>query len=398
MKIVRFIVFSSLFVFIASYGFAQESMLAANYLIQFGKTYYDQESYLEAKQEFERCLLADPNNRTAKEYLAKISAKLKQTSKITDKQANRLAKQTSTTISKRQAAIQEALNNINKEDKNQYVKEKLQKKPKTGLENNLTVNEEKKKEAEKKFETWVGGAWTLPRNLLYLEIFMQYYWHNQQFNNSRKKVYWAGGGKDIERNVELKIDYGITDNLTCMISAPHKSLLWKDVWQRNRTKGVSEVWTGLKYKIVADPITLTPRIRVKIPTNYNPNKTPSLGKDQWDYEFMLLTAKNFQPWPFYAKFDTGYRVRSGSRTTDEIPYFFEAGYVPFNWLLLKTTIDGVNGIGGTGETQEDYTKFTVGTLFNFFRQCKFEFGYGRTFAGKNTSAADEWYFKTIALF
>ncbi len=241
------------------------------------------------------------------------------------------------------------------------------------------------------------GAWTLPKGKLYTEIYNKYYWHNSQFDNSGDKTEWNYNGHYDEIRSELKLEYGVTDELTVLAYLPYKEIHWRDDYGKYTNKGLADVWTGGKYRILTDPFIFSLQARIKIPTNYNENDTPSIGRRQIDGDIKLLFAKPLQPYfNGYAKFETGFRGRA-QEPTNEIPYFYELGYNLTKSFVLKATIDGVEGLHGTGKAEEDYTKGTISTIYKFYNYG-IELGYGNTFRGKNTSAAEEIILSLSALF
>ena len=208
---------------------------------------------------------------------------------------------------------------------------------------------------------------------------------------------------------ELKIEYGLTDNLNLLSSIPYKVALWKDDYNRNTTNGVGDIWMRLKYRICGQPempfaFSLQPGLR--FPGGYDENDSPALGKGEIAGEMKLIATRSFSTLPCYTKIETGFRPRA-EEPTDEIPYFFEFGYYPLEWLMFKTTVDGVEGLAGTGDDEEDYTKWTAHLIyspkggFGAFRKediLNFELSYGNTFEGKNTSNGSEVVFNITYQF
>ncbi|HTY45739.1 MAG TPA: hypothetical protein VMD52_07120 [Patescibacteria group bacterium] len=241
------------------------------------------------------------------------------------------------------------------------------------------------------------GAWTVPGGKLYCELYNKYYWHHAQFDDDGHRVGWAYGGKYNETTTDLKLEYGLKDTTSLLLELPYKVAHWKDDFGRYTTRGLADWWTGVKYRLATEPLITSVQARVKIPGDYNKNAIPALGRKQTDYELKLLFGKDLSRLiNGYAKLETGYRFRT-HLPTDEIPYFLEFGYNLTKALILKTTLDGVKGIPGTGEIEEDYTKWTLGTIWKI-KNYGIELGYGDTFMGKNTSAAQEMILSLSALF
>ena len=233
------------------------------------------------------------------------------------------------------------------------------------------------------------GAWVIPKGKIYVEIYNKYYWHDSAFDENHDEVKWAYNGRYYEFRSELKLEYGLTDNLTILTYLPFKEASWKDDFKKPTRRNLVDVWCGAKYNLFTEPYVFTLQGRLKFPTHYNPNHVPSLGAEQIDGEIKFLFGKSLHAlFNGYTKLEFGFRARD-EEPTNEIPYFFELGYNALDWLTLKTTIDGIEGIQGTGKTEEDYTKYNVSAILKVLNSCNLEIGYGETFYGKNSSAAQE---------
>jgi hypothetical protein len=241
------------------------------------------------------------------------------------------------------------------------------------------------------------GAWTIPKGKFYCELYNKYYWHHAQFDSDGHRVAWGYHGKYNEISTDLKMEYGLADTASLLLELPFKEAHWKDDFAHYTNRGLTDWWTGIKYRLAIEPVVTSVQARVKIPGNYNKDQPPALGRKQVDYEVKLLLAKSLAPLiNGYSKLETGFRYRT-HLPTDEIPYFLEFGYNLTRFLILKTTLDGVQGIKGTGDIEEDYTKWTLGTIWRI-KNYGIELGYGDTFMGKNTSAAQEVILSLSSLF
>ena len=233
------------------------------------------------------------------------------------------------------------------------------------------------------------GAWVIPQGKLYTEIYNKYYWHKSQFDNKGKEVDWAYGGRYSEFRSELKLEYGLTDKLTILAYLPFKEARWKDDFKQSTTRNLVDIWSGAKFNLFTEPFVFTLQGRLKFPTNYNPNHTPALGKEQIDGDIQFLFGKSLSPlFDGYAKVEFGFRARD-EEPTNEIPYFCELGYNLLDWLTINATIDGIEGLQDTGQTEEDYTKWNAHLVFEILNDYNLKVGYGETFSGKYSSAAQE---------
>ncbi|NQT00367.1 MAG: hypothetical protein HQ595_04705 [Candidatus Omnitrophica bacterium] len=241
---------------------------------------------------------------------------------------------------------------------------------------------------------------TIKEERTLVEFYNKYYWYNTKFDQSGERKRWAYNGRYREVRSELKVEHSLTDKLNILTSIPYKEALWKDDYNRNTTSGVGDIWLRAKYKLLQQGQgfvygAVQPGFR--FPGGYDENASPALGKGEIAGELRLIAARSFKSWPVYSKLELAYRARA-DEPTDEIPHYFEVSYYPKNWLMLKSTIDGVEGLSGTGDDEEDWTKWTAHLILspnNAFgaerdeRIWEFEFAYGNTFEGKNTSNGSE---------
>lgn len=334
--------------------FAQEYNLTAEELFTFGKAFLIQNRYTAAREEFEKCLMLNPQHNKAKKLLALCEKKI---------------------LPERDKAILLALEEAEKKSQTPARESE-----KIAL---LVENESLVPPIQK-------GAWTLNKGVIYVELYTKYFWHKHKFDDNGDKRRWAFDGKGNELRTELKLEYGLTDKYTLMLYTVAKEAHWKDSFKSSTQRGFVEMWPGVKHLLFEEPFICSLQAKMKFPFDYSEEATPALGKHQIDAEIKLLTA---QPWPNlpgYTKFELGFRGRN-EEPTNEIPYFFEFGYNLNPKLIFKTTLDGNEGLAQTGGLDEDWLKYTVGPIIKIEDLFNIEFGFGHTFAGKNTSAAKEVY-------
>ena len=241
------------------------------------------------------------------------------------------------------------------------------------------------------------GAWGLKKGQLYTEIYSKYYWHKYGFDAKGHKQRWAYGGEYYEIRREIKLEYGLTDRFTLMLSSPYKEAHWKDDFGKSTQKGFVEIWPGIKYLLFNEPFVCSLQARAKFPLHYDEHATPALGRHQIDGEIKILTGQSWPYLPGYTKLEFGFRGRN-EEPANEIPYFFELGYNLNPRLILKTTIDGQKGLAHRGQIVEDWVKGTFGPIIKITDVLNLEFGYGNTFAGKNSGASQEGYLAVSSLW
>jgi hypothetical protein len=170
---------------------------------------------------------------------------------------------------------------------------------------------------------------------------------------------------------------------------PYKQARWTDDFNKYAQHGFVELWPGVKYLLFTDPLICSLQLRVKVPLDYDEHAIPALGQHQIDIESKILTAELWPKIKSYTKFELGFRKRLEDSVTDEIPYFFEFGHFLQPWLVLKTTLEGQKGLNQHHIKGEDWIKGTFGPIFKIGKYFNLELDYGNTFAGRNSSAAQE---------
>lgn len=423
--LIIFIIFSLIFI---NPGNLFAQTVASEYLLALGKTFLKQGDLESAKTEFTKVLLIQPNNGRAKSYLTLITSKEKQPTTIKTQLTDRdRAILDSLNALEKNKPTQEPVKSISQKTKKEKVpqaKDYLPSQKDKAVIQPPEKTPEKTSEAQEFLPPTEKGAWTLPKGKLYLEVYAKYYWHERYFDDKKHKKMWENSGRYFEKRTEFKFEYGITNKLTALAYLPYVQANWKDdafngagvpSGHQFRNRGLADYWLGFKYNLFENPFVFTIMLRTKVPGNYNENSQPSLGRKQIDEELRLMFGKAFKlVVPMYTKFEVGHRWRL-EEPADEVPYFFELGISPFNWLVLKTTLDGVEGISGTGKheltwkytngaweqvlipIEEDYTKWTTGLVFKF-KGFNVETSYGKTFRGKNTAAAKEMILSLSYLF
>lgn len=384
-------------------AFAQEYSSTADILFEAGKNYYEQGQYEQALQELGKALLAEPGHTLARMYIEIIEEELALAAAEKEIEIGIEIEEeaaASADDAARERAMIEAI---------EQAKSKV-----SGLEREAAEEEQagevmpaaaevSEKLAEKAPEEQEIAEEPYPllgKGKTFIELYNKYYWHNTEFDEGGERHRWAYNGSYHEVASELKLEYGLTDDLNFLCSIPYKEAVWKDDYNRNTTSGIGDCWMRLKYRVFRQaqlPWSLSLQPGFRFPGGYNENDSPSLGRGELAGELRLIATRSFYSLPCYAKIETGYRGRA-EEPTDEIPMLLEWGYYPTDWLLFKTTVDGVEGLGGRGDVEEDYTKWTAHLIyspkggFKTFRKegsLNFEFAYGNTFEGKNTSNGSE---------
>ena len=254
-----------------------------------------------------------------------------------------------------------------------------------------------------------AGAWTVPEGHWYAEFYTKYYEANSEFDANGNDAGFGYNGKSRELSNELKLEYGVRDDFNILVAIPYKYAKWKDDFKTQTTDGISDIWVRAKYRyITAPPGTASVQLSLKCPTNYNENDVPSLGTGQVDGEVRFLFGATLPSVHSYSGLEIGFKGRTEERA-NEVVYLAEYGYMPTDYLLIKGLIEGVEGVSGTGNIDQDYTKFDISLIFKLagggwstvYRDepsVNLELGWGRTFAGKNTSEGKEYIINLTSQF
>ncbi len=266
-----------------------------------------------------------------------------------------------------------------------------------------------------------GGAWTLPRNDIWIEYVTKASWAKDDFGPDKDLTRKGADARSWGWGMIPKAEYGITDWFTLMGSLEYKEAKYKE-YARNpawgpysvKNHGVTNVDFGGKFRFLKEPVVLSGQIKAQIYTAYDKGKTgvanqPGLS-DRFDaIEFRGLISRKWDTKiPFYLSSELGYRFKNRGIDND-MPFFVEGGFWAFDWLLLKTEVDGFWSHDGTGNFEKEYAIWRIGPTFQLLgagsdnvakTESSFDISvqYGITFWGRNTSADQEVILKVAAQY
>ncbi|MBI4688694.1 MAG: hypothetical protein HY754_00240 [Nitrospirae bacterium] len=254
----------------------------------------------------------------------------------------------------------------------------------------------------------------------------KYYWANSSYDNSGDNKDFDANGKYTEIRSELKVTYGVWEDVNLLLSIPYKWTKFKNDYDVFKNDGVEDISLGVKYRIPIgkeDLPTLSTQITIKVPGGYDIEDTPALGDGNVEVEGRLLLGKKFnQKNEGDAKLqptnkndsilslhsiggEVGYRFRE-SGLAAKIPYFVEVNTRLYKQLYVRALLDGVTITESTNAPTEaailnkefeEYSKamllLRLGSFETDLPAAKNHFsveaGYGYTFAGKNTAGGSE---------
>ncbi|MCK4851655.1 MAG: hypothetical protein KAS86_00945 [Candidatus Omnitrophica bacterium] len=291
-----------------------------------------------------------------------------------------------------------------------------------------------------------AGAWTLEQGRTWIEIFSRYTYANECFDPDGNKSRWNNGAFSEIWDVEGKVEYGVTDDLSLLLGIPYTWSTWKDDYilhganQELKHEGFKELTFGGKYQFFKKkPVVAAVQVKGFIYPYTDRNKEPALSGYGNAVEVRGILSSSFDVLErfCYVSAESGYKLMSkrwigDSDWADTIPVFAEAGFSPVDWLMLKGEIDCSISLPGTGRIKDTYT-WRAGPIFSLMGRgfssvrkgttappseetfsLNLELQYGQTFAGRGDpdiqrdptwpnsddriSAAHEFIFKVQLLF
>jgi hypothetical protein len=279
-----------------------------------------------------------------------------------------------------------------------------------------------------------GGAWTLPKNNIWMEYYMKWGWTNKFFNDDGALKRSATNPRAWGWGMSPKVEYGVTDWLTVLGGVEYKEAWWKEYsrpfnWGPyvRKNHGLSEVNFGAKARFLKKPVVASGQIKAYINTRrgYDINdREPGISDGDDSIELRGLIGKKWDTKiPFYMGFESGYRWHNRD-VPNSIPVYGEFGFWPWKWFLIKTEVDCYFSHSGTGKLNKDYAIWRIGPVLQLLDLLygskkgpsgppgsgigneitrsgrSFDIGvfYGNTFWGRNTGGEQEVVLKVSAQY
>jgi hypothetical protein len=262
-----------------------------------------------------------------------------------------------------------------------------------------------------------AGAWTTPKNNLWMEFYNKFSFSNDKYNSHGGRVPL---GQDIENNLdkgaeywaydfEWKAEYGLSDWLNFLTGISYEQANYKehsrpDAWGpfERKSNGVKYVHFGLKARATETPLVVSYQIQSYLTNLPAFNAQPQLTKGDEQIEARVLLGKAYKMGriPAYSGFETGYRWRMGHKVADDIPLFFETGIVITDWLMITGELDNWVAVSSKGTSNWENIGTVRGGIifspsgkFNQFKRISNNFNValqgGAQVWGKNTNAGWE---------
>ena len=203
-----------------------------------------------------------------------------------------------------------------------------------------------------------AGAWVQERGSYFLKVGSSYFSTTEEFNHLGDRLQILEEQTAFEdasfrdANVNLYLEYGLTENATMVATLPFKGLrserdvLFGGGIETTReivnTVGFGDITLSVRRQLLPDPLAFSIQTGVKFPLGYDQrpaNDGPPLGSARFDGEIHLLAGRSLWPLTGYVTGSLGFR-RRGGRLHDEVVYGVEVGY-NLGPVLTKIALDGV---------------------------------------------------------
>jgi hypothetical protein len=251
-----------------------------------------------------------------------------------------------------------------------------------------------------------AGAWLQQPAGWYANTTMLLFLSQEFYDLQGRRQPLGSSGEFEDFGVYFYLEYGLTNTLTFLASAPYKRLTYRSTTVFNRSSGVGDLYFGVKYGLATQPYVLSVQFGLKLAPGYEatPERlmgAPPLGDGQTDFDLRLLAGQSILSYRAYYSLDLGYRARAGA-PVDEVLYSIEFGYNLSRPLLGMFKFYGVRalaeGVGlvdpgrrgegsliSTGQV-EDFAKGQVQLVYRASRLVQVSLLWEQILFGRNTAA------------
>lgn len=214
-----------------------------------------------------------------------------------------------------------------------------------------------------------AGPWTLKQGKLWSETFFRFFTSKQAFDENGDRSRWDHGGISEIYDLEQKFEYGATDNFNLLLNVPYTWSRWKNDYntsaygkEKDKHEGFKEIQPGLKYKFLEKPFVAAGQLKFYIhPGSPDVIDPPDIFEYGSGIELRGLAGKSFTVFkrPAYVSGEFGYfwQIDTGVKAdfANYFPMFAEAGFSPWDWLMLKGEVDVRISHQGTGVRKDSLT-------------------------------------------
>ncbi|MBI5185064.1 MAG: hypothetical protein HZA01_04975 [Nitrospinae bacterium] len=242
----------------------------------------------------------------------------------------------------------------------------------------------------------LGGAWTERKGRGYNKLAFNYYHSDKNYDTAGNKADAPFNGDFRDANVSIYADYGITDELTVLLSAFYKSMRYMDDNLTEHTDAFGDPELALKYKLGQyKNLFASFQAGAKFPGLYGKRGPLPSGNHQIDIEPRLLLGVSLYPITGYLNLEAAYRYRA-EEPADEFRYLLEAGYSFTQDIGVRCKLDiiesarngavlAVEGMNKTITYQYDLYRVELSGIYRLAGGWSLELTCNPTFHGKNTS-------------
>ena len=247
-----------------------------------------------------------------------------------------------------------------------------------------------------------AGAWTQKRGGYYLKLAGGYLNTTQDVNATGDKVDKDGEGRLRDVNCSAYLEYGLSDELTLVASAPYKNMkdtrTFRTGTALERRWGFGDVELRVRRLLWSRDFVASVAAGAKVPTWYeeDENTRVPLSTRKLDGDARLLLGKSLYPVPGYVTGELGYRMRGGT-FSNEWFYTLEAG-VTVDRVLIKGFISGIRTFGNCEAGDEvglvgdqNVLKIAPGIIYRLNSSVEVSMDLIHIASGCNTTAGNTFF-------
>ena len=247
-----------------------------------------------------------------------------------------------------------------------------------------------------------AGAWTQKKGDYYAKVSGGYLNTTQDINAEGDKVDKDGEGRLRDLNCSAYVEYGITDQLTLVGTAPYKNMKDTRTFQTGtaleRRWGFGDVELRMRRLLWNKDFVASVAAGAKVPTWFEDDESTRvpLSSKKMDWDARVLLGKSLYPVPGYVTGELGYRLRGGT-FSNEWFYTLEAG-ITVDRVLIKGFISGIRTLGNCEPGDEvgligdqNVLKISPGIIYKLNSRVELSADLIHIASGCNTTAGNTFF-------
>ncbi len=247
-----------------------------------------------------------------------------------------------------------------------------------------------------------AGAWTQKKGEYYLKLAGGYLNTTQDIDAMGDKVDKDGEGRLRDVNGSAYLEYGISDQLTLVASAPYKNMEDTRTFQTGtaleRRWGFGDVELRIRRLLWSKDFVASFAAGAKVPTWFEDDESTRvpLSTRKLDGDVRVLLGKSLYPVPGYVTGELGYRMRGGT-FSNEWFYTLEAG-ITVDRVLIKGFISGIQTLGNCEPGDEvgligdqNVLKISPGIIYKLNAKVEVNMDLIHIASGCNTTAGNTFF-------